>query len=101
MIVPADTGATDFEPPVGSGPDQSLSLGLAEAVHDVAFVLDQVSVTDCPKVTVLGDAEIVTVGEAGGAAALPPQPWSKHAPHKTISELKIFFIMPPHLHLNG
>jgi hypothetical protein len=32
------------------------------AVHDVAFVEDQVRVDDPPEVTDVGDAEIVTVG---------------------------------------
>jgi hypothetical protein len=62
-----------WEPLVGSAPDQSLSLGLAEAAQDVAFVLDQVSITDSPSVTVLDDAESVTVGAGGGGGgALPP-----------------------------
>jgi hypothetical protein len=65
---------------VGLDPDQSLSLGVVEAVQEVAFVLDQVSVTDWPKVTVLDDAEIVTVGcgfvpvTEAEKEAVPPAP---------------------------
>jgi hypothetical protein len=42
------------------------------AVHDVALVLFQVSVAACPAVTLVGDAEKVTVGvgEAGGVVGV-------------------------------
>jgi hypothetical protein len=62
VIVPADPGVTDRWPFMDSEPDQSLSLGLAEAVQAVAFVLDQVNITAWPTVKLLGNAEIVTVG---------------------------------------
>jgi hypothetical protein len=76
VIVPGAAGVTDAEPLTGSGPDQSLWLGLAEAVHDVTFLLDQESVTDCPSVTMLEDAEIDTVG--GALLAPPPHPLRNH-----------------------
>jgi len=98
LIVPADTGVTDCEPFVAWVPDQSLSLGLAEAVHEVAFVLDHVSVTVCPCVTELDDAVIVTVGAGGGGGVPPPPP-------QALSRLKLearnrksenlFIVFPP------
>ena len=72
--VPAAAGMADWEPLVATAPDQSLSLGVAEAVQEVACVLDQVRVTDCPTVTELGDAEIVTVGLAGGGGTTTALP---------------------------
>ena len=74
MLVPVEAGVTDSEPLIGSRPLQSLSFGLAEAVQEVAFVLDQVSITDSPSVTVLDDAESVSVGAGGGGGGgvLPP-----------------------------
>jgi|SRR5271156_6244101 len=62
VTVPDDDGVTDLAPLMDSEPDQSFSLGVAVAVQDVAFSLDQVRVTDWPNVTELEDAEIVTVG---------------------------------------
>ena len=53
-------------------PDQSLSVGLAKAVQDVAFVLDQLSVTDCPRVTDAEAALILIVGIGGGVLEPPP-----------------------------
>ena len=55
-------------------PDQSVSLGLADAEHEVAFVLDHVSVAVCPCVIELDDAVIVTVGTGGGGGVPPPPP---------------------------
>ena len=76
-IVPAAAGVTFCEPLVVTLPVQSLSLGVAEAAQEVACVLDQVSVVGCPAVTVVGDAEMVTVGTGGGGGGggwlLPPQ----------------------------
>lgn len=43
-MVPSDAGLTDCEPAYDLLPDQSLSAGSAEAVQDVAFVVDHVSV---------------------------------------------------------
>jgi hypothetical protein len=37
-------GVTETEPLVASVPDQSLSVGVAEALQEVALVLNQVSV---------------------------------------------------------
>jgi hypothetical protein len=71
VVVPCAVGITVAEPPVGWIPAQSASIGLADAVHEVAFVLDQVRVDVSPKVTALGQVEIVTVG-AGEEGALPP-----------------------------
>ena len=77
MIVPGAAGVIDAEPLDGSGPDQSLWLGLAEAMQEVAFVLDQASVTFWPSVTLLGDADIVTVGSrVGGGLPAPPHAFS-------------------------
>jgi hypothetical protein len=45
MDVPLGGGETTAEPLVGSGPDQSLAFGPADATQDVALVLDQVRVT--------------------------------------------------------
>jgi hypothetical protein len=71
--VPTGTGETTAEPLVGSGPDQSLALGFADAAQDVAFVLDQVSVTGCGGSMggrARDDAEIMTVTCDGFAAML-------------------------------
>jgi hypothetical protein len=46
-------------------------LGLAEAVQEAAFVLDQVSITVCPSVTVAETVVIVTVGINGGGLDPP------------------------------
>ena len=84
---------TDCEPEIISGPDQSLSLGFAVAVHEVAFVLDHVRVIDWPELMLFADPEIVTV-----AAGVPPPPSllvSTLPPphetrnHKTVMEDKI------------
>jgi hypothetical protein len=59
------------EPPVDSVPDHPL-----EAVHELAFVLDQVKVDCCPAVMLVGFAESVTVGAGfgGGVTTPPPLP---------------------------
>jgi len=56
---------------VGSEPDQLLTFGLADALQEVAFVLDQMSPTD-PRGALGGsaDAEIVTVTCDGFGAML-------------------------------
>jgi hypothetical protein len=70
----------DSLPEVALAPDQP-----AEALHDVAFVEDQVSVEDPPLVTDVGFAAIDTVGTGGGGGepvtvtvvdvlAVPPDP---------------------------
>jgi hypothetical protein len=82
VSVPVAPGVADCKPLVAFVPVQSLSVGKDEAVHDVAFVLDHVSVTDCPSVIgVVGAAVRVTVGAAGpftvtdtDAAPVPPAP---------------------------
>ena len=68
MTVPADAVVTLWVPFGIFAPAQSVSLGLAVAVQEVALVLDHVSVAGCPRVIELGEAEIVTVG---GATPLP------------------------------
>jgi hypothetical protein len=98
LIVPVDDGVTDCEPLVAWVPDQSLSLGLADAVHEVAFVLDHVSAAVCPWVIELDDAVIVTVGRGGGGGEPPPPP-------QALSRLKLearnrnsrdlFIVFPP------
>jgi hypothetical protein len=84
---------------VGLDPDQSLSLGVAEAVQEVAFVLDQVSVTDWRKVTVFDDAEIVTVGcgfVPPPPLLLPPQVLKRrHNTQTRNTTRKSFVMMPP------
>jgi hypothetical protein len=67
VLVPVFAGVTDCEPLVVGVPDQS-----PEAVQDVAFVLDQVMVTDCPSVIVAGFAVIEIVGAGGLPTALLP-----------------------------
>jgi hypothetical protein len=74
MAVPTGGGETIADPLVSSGPDQSLAFGLADAVQDVALVLDQVIVTGFGG-SMGGrrgpfDAEIVTVTCDGIAAML-------------------------------
>jgi hypothetical protein len=71
MDSPSGVPGTTSDPLVGSEPDQLLTFGLADAVQDVAFVLDQVSVTD-PRGAVGGpvDAEMVTVTCDGFPAML-------------------------------
>jgi hypothetical protein len=93
LIVPADNGETDLEPFVACNPDQSLSLGLAEDVQDVVFVVDQVNPTLCPTVTTLGDAKIVTVGKGGGLPLLPPQALHRNAPRNPIEKSWDLLIM--------
>ena len=71
MAVPTGGGETTADPLVGSGPDQSLAFGLADATQDVAFVLDQMSVTGSSGTGGRRvDAEIVTVTCDGFAAML-------------------------------
>jgi len=71
MDSPSAGRVTVADPLVVSGPDQSLTLGLADAAQDVAFVLDQVSVTGCGGTggRRVG-AEIVTV-TCDGFGAMP------------------------------
>jgi hypothetical protein len=68
---PSGTGETTADPLVGSEPDQSLSDGSADAVQDVAFVLDQTSVTGFggSPGRDSDDAEIETVTAPGAFAA--------------------------------
>jgi hypothetical protein len=54
-------GPVDWLPEVGLLPDQP-----PDAMHDVAFVDDQVSVEDEPLTTLVGFAESDTVGSGGG-----------------------------------
>jgi hypothetical protein len=72
-----EVGETDWVPLVALAPLQPL-----EAVHDVALVVDQVSVELEPEVIDEGEAEMVTTGAGVPAvtvmvvelAALPPAP---------------------------
>ena len=66
----------DFEPLLGSDPDQD-----PKALHDEGLVADQVSIELPPLATVLGFAVRVTIGAVDGVtvtlvdcAALPPAP---------------------------
>ena len=92
MVVSAEVGVTDLDPSAGMGPDQSLSLGFAEAVHEVTFVLDQESVTDSPNVTMVEDAEMDTVGEA-----LPPHALMRHRLARRTTSSGVFCITPTFL----
>jgi len=86
VTLPAEAGETDFDPLVDCVPDQSPSLGVAMAAQDVAFVLDQVSVTVWPTVPELAEAERVTVG-AGVGVEPPPQP---EVSRRHNTELKMY-----------
>lgn len=55
-------------------PDQSLSVGLADAVHDVEFAVDHVSVKFCPCATEFEDVVMLTFGVGTGGMLLPPPP---------------------------
>jgi hypothetical protein len=96
VIVPGEAGATVAEPLAGSGPDQSFWLELAEAEQEVAFVLDQLSVTFWPSVTLLGDADIMTVGLSGGGCGLPAPPHAFSPAHKIATHPKVPFIWRLH-----
>ena len=96
-IVPAAAGVTFCEPSVATVPVQSLSVGVAEATQEVACVLDQVSVVACPTVTVVGEAEMVTVGNGGGGGwLLPPQAWNRQRLPTTTTSSTPCFMTPPH-----
>jgi len=95
LIVPGAAGVTVAEPLASSGPDQSFWLGLAEAEQEVALVLDQLSVTFWPSVTLLGDAEITTVGLSGGGCSLPAPPHAFSPAHKIATHPKVPFIWLP------
>jgi hypothetical protein len=79
VIDPDVIGVTGVLPLVACAPVQSDSVGVAEAAHEVALVLDQVSVIACPTVAVLLEAVKVTEGfvdgGGGGADVPPPQPF--------------------------
>jgi hypothetical protein len=93
--VPAAVGVTAAEPVVGSAPDQSLSLGLADAVHAVEFVLDQVRVADCPSVIAAAEADNVTVGFGGGGGVPPPHAFRRPRPQIRMGSRVVFFIAHP------
>ena len=60
VYVTVDDGFTDCDPDVALLPDQP-----PLAVHELAFVEDQVSVLDSPTVSCAGFAVSVTVGTTG------------------------------------
>ena len=72
-MVPVTVGITICEPLTDFDPDQSFSLGVEEAVQDVALVLDQLSVSVAPADTEFAEADKEAVG-TGGALGPPPQP---------------------------
>ena len=76
-----------------SSPDGSLSpLHSPPALHPVALVDDQVSVTDSLTHKVVGSAEIEAVGAGGGvgtgAGSEPPPPPPPHDDKKTVVRIK-------------
>jgi hypothetical protein len=83
-MVVVDSVGVDSLPEVALAPDQP-----PEAVQDVAFVEDQVSVEDAPVATNVGLAASDTVTDGGGgepgtvtvadALALPPEPVQERA----------------------
>jgi len=96
VTLPAEAGETDFDPLVDCEPDQSASLGVAVAAQDVAFALDQVSVTAWPTVPELAEAERVTLG-AGRGVEPPPQPLAlrRHNAELKVNSNRDFFMTPP------
>src|SRR5205085_9869625 len=76
-----------------------VSVGLAEAVHAVEFVLDQVRVADWPSVTAAGDEDNVTVGFGGGGGGggvlPPPQPLIRARLQRSMLSSADFFIADP------
>ena len=71
---------------------------LSNPTHDVAFVDDQVSVTDDPTVAFGCDNETLTVGtgvDITGAEELPPPPHATNSEVKMIAAklLKMFLFM--------
>lgn len=83
-------GVTVIEPDSGS----AAVLTLGAMVTEVALVLDQVSVTDCPAVVGVGAAVMLVVGFAagsfgGGAELLPPHAVSATASNVITRTLNI------------
>jgi hypothetical protein len=66
VTVPASVGVS-VAVPIGCW----LPLQPPLALQEVAWVLDQVNVVDCPTVMVAGVTEMLTVGGAGGVLLLP------------------------------
>ncbi len=60
---------SDCVPEVALVPDQH-----PLALQEVAFVLDHIRVDELPLVTLVGEAEIVTVGDGVGGGGVPPPP---------------------------
>lgn len=78
MLVPTPCGDTLCDPLAPFAPVQSFSAGDADAEQESAFVLDQLSFTEFPNMTELGDVVSVAVGASGGAL-VPPQPCKSSA----------------------
>ena len=85
---------TAADPLICCAPDKSLSLGLADAVHAVEFVLDQVRVADCPSVIAAAEADNVTVGGGGGGVP-PPHAFRRLRPQIRVGSRAVFFIAHP------
>jgi len=87
-------------PLVAKVPVQSDSAGVDEAAHEVALVLDHVSVIACPTAAVAEEAENVTAGFAGGGGVgvlPPPQPFQITTDRNTgtTKRFKLAFIEAP------
>jgi hypothetical protein len=88
--VVAVRGLDTAVPAVGTGPDQLVFTGLADAVQEVAFVEDQVIADVWPELTVRGLTVIDTAGGGGSAPtvtlalALPVPPGPVHVSVKVV-----------------
>jgi hypothetical protein len=90
VLLPVVDGVTVSLPPVAFVPDQS-----PEAVQLVAFVLDQLSVTDWPMIIDDGEAEIETVGAGGEELPPPLQPARRSWPARTAMLQTSLALMGP------
>jgi hypothetical protein len=88
--VVVDFGVTVAEPDSGN----AVVLKLGAIATEVAFVLFQVNLTDCPVVISLADAWMLTVG-AGGVGPMEPQPARQNESSSTSSPANA--VLPPNL----